>query len=274
MPYPNLIIAGPPKTGTTSIFDWLSKHPDVCASRIKETQYFFHKVTPVNREANYIEHALDRYESLFPCDEKKQIVFEATPDYFYSDTAFERLDEIPTLQKIVFIHRDPAERLFSEYKFHKFKTKHFGGEFREYSGYESGQFSGERFSNGKTTDQLKKWISKYGKEKVLVYDFNSLSDPLNFMSKLCSDLNLDNSFYKGFNFKIKNETIVVKNQNLHSIAYKVKKRMPSFLAELLQPVYRGLNQSPTPKSSEDDLFILEKLKEAYKDQLNTEFLIS
>ncbi len=274
MPYPNLIIAGPPKTGTTSIYDWLSKHPNVCASRIKETQYFFHKVTAVNREANYIEHGLTRYESLFRCDEKRQIVFEATPDYFYSDTAFDHLDELPTLQKIVFIHRNPAERLFSEYRFHKFKTKHFDGDFRAYAGYQNGDFLGEPFQRGKTTDLLEKWTSKYGKEKILVYGFEALSQPLVFMEKLCTDLNLDSSFYRNFDFQIKNETLVVRNRNLHALAYKIKKQMPSFLANKLQPVYRLLNQSTPPTMSEDDQFVLEKLKEAYADQMNPTFLIS
>ena len=34
---PKVIIAGAPRSGTTSIFEWLSDHLEVCASTEKET---------------------------------------------------------------------------------------------------------------------------------------------------------------------------------------------------------------------------------------------
>ena len=37
---PNLIIAGTPKSGTSSIFTYLRAHPSVCGSKIKETAFF------------------------------------------------------------------------------------------------------------------------------------------------------------------------------------------------------------------------------------------
>ena len=37
---PNLVIAGVPKAGTTSLFNYLAQHPDICPSDVKETRYF------------------------------------------------------------------------------------------------------------------------------------------------------------------------------------------------------------------------------------------
>jgi len=36
----NLFILGFPKTGTTTLYNWLKKHPDICMSRYKEPGYF------------------------------------------------------------------------------------------------------------------------------------------------------------------------------------------------------------------------------------------
>ena len=37
---PSFIIGGTPKAGTSSLFDWLSRHPQVAPSRQKEINYF------------------------------------------------------------------------------------------------------------------------------------------------------------------------------------------------------------------------------------------
>ncbi len=37
---PNLVIVGVVKSGTTSLFNYLSQHPDICPSDVKETRYF------------------------------------------------------------------------------------------------------------------------------------------------------------------------------------------------------------------------------------------
>lgn len=37
----NLIIAGFGKAGTTSLFEYLSSHPDICGSAVKETKFFY-----------------------------------------------------------------------------------------------------------------------------------------------------------------------------------------------------------------------------------------
>ena len=37
---PSFILAGAHKSGTTSLWEYLKDHPDVCMARIKETNYF------------------------------------------------------------------------------------------------------------------------------------------------------------------------------------------------------------------------------------------
>jgi len=44
-----LIIAGQPKAGTTSLFDWMAQHPEITPSRLKETRFFLDPDYPLNR---------------------------------------------------------------------------------------------------------------------------------------------------------------------------------------------------------------------------------
>ncbi|MFV2040601.1 MAG: sulfotransferase [Candidatus Hydrothermarchaeales archaeon] len=37
---PNLFIVGAPKSGTTSLYNYLKQHPDIFMSKCKETFYF------------------------------------------------------------------------------------------------------------------------------------------------------------------------------------------------------------------------------------------
>ncbi|MCP5333794.1 MAG: hypothetical protein H7A13_10650, partial [Pseudomonadales bacterium] len=46
-PLPNLIIAGAPKCGTTSLFDYLVQHPQVGGSSVKETCYVMDRGYPL-----------------------------------------------------------------------------------------------------------------------------------------------------------------------------------------------------------------------------------
>ena len=51
--FPDFIIAGSAKSGTTAIHLMLDQHPDVYMSAIKETNYFVHGYESTR---NYVEH--------------------------------------------------------------------------------------------------------------------------------------------------------------------------------------------------------------------------
>ena|ERR1051325_529510 len=74
---PNFIIAGVNKSGTTSVFQYLHGHPQVCCSLDKETGYFL----PL-RYNQSLEPIRIYHEQFADCNNKK-IITEATPGYFY-----------------------------------------------------------------------------------------------------------------------------------------------------------------------------------------------
>ena len=95
----NFVIGGTEKAGTTSVFDWLSAHPQVHASLKKETDFFREHYTgdpdvDARRYAAYFE----------PCDPQARIVMEASPGYLgEAATVAPRMRALIPDAKVLFI---------------------------------------------------------------------------------------------------------------------------------------------------------------------------
>jgi hypothetical protein len=104
---PNLLIIGAAKAGTTSLHEYLSCHPDVFMTQPKE-QKFFNR--PDWREA------LESYRAHFPAD--KPVRGESSPVYSmhpWAPSVPERIHETVPEARIVYMVRDPVERLVAQY---------------------------------------------------------------------------------------------------------------------------------------------------------------
>lgn len=112
---PNLIIIGAPKCGTTSLYYYLGLHPQIYMSREKELNFFI-------EEANW-KRGVHWYKSNFTGKEK--IHGEASPNYtnypFFSSVPL-RMHSIVPKAKLIYIVRDPIERIISHYV-HRYAEK-------------------------------------------------------------------------------------------------------------------------------------------------------
>jgi hypothetical protein len=101
---PNLIVIGAMKSGTTSLHNYLAKHPDIFMSTPKEVDFF----AGVNEN-----RGLDWYKSLFPTDHK--IRGESSQNYskghnpLYEHAPGNIAKVIPNV-KLIYLVRDPVER--------------------------------------------------------------------------------------------------------------------------------------------------------------------
>src|ERR1044072_6556741 len=121
MSLPNLIIAGAPKCGTSSLFSWLAAHPPPYGSQLKETFYLMDEGHPLRRkESKYQPLGLDGYQGCFSdCSEHHRIIFEATTHYLYQQTALEVLSKLNPRPQIVVLLRKPSERVYSSFQYSK-----------------------------------------------------------------------------------------------------------------------------------------------------------
>jgi len=107
---PNLIIIGAMKCATTSLHYYLSLHPEISMSRVKELSYF--------GVDNWYQ-GIEWYKSHFT--DGSPIRGEASPNYTnypqQKDVATRMYTTIPEA-KLIYIVRDPIKRIFSHYIHH------------------------------------------------------------------------------------------------------------------------------------------------------------
>ena len=105
---PNFFIVGAPKCGTTSMYKYLSQHPEINFSSIKEPNYFSKDFPRLRRVTNQ-----DDYLSLFKNCDKKNIIAEASVNYLASECAIDELIRLSPDAKILVMLRNPIEMAYS-----------------------------------------------------------------------------------------------------------------------------------------------------------------
>lgn len=257
MVLPNLIIAGPPKTGTTSLFDWLAKHPDVCGSIEKETAFFSDTISKGNINCNFHQHDLVSYARLFPFYKNEKIVIEATPDYIFSKTAISQIPNLESNPLVLFIHRNPSDRIVSEYKFHKYKTKRFNGSLNQFINQEQVRNKVDPYPF------YTRWIEKTNNLKILLFD-DLRDNPKKLILSLSGLLEIDGTYFESFDFEAKNESLALKNKRLHDLSYRISNKIPQALKQALAPIYFRFNSSKIPPLNADDMNTVSELRNRFE----------
>ena len=230
MEHKNVIIAGSTKCGTTSLFRYLSGHPQICASLIKETRFFWDGKydLPVQKINN---KKIETYGEFFSGCNENQWRLEATPDYMYSSVAAEKINKLLPDCRIIFILRNPKDRIISWFKF----SKQLGllSEDKDVESYikmlpEVDSVANPQYlralEQGKYAAYLQFYFQHFKKENILVLFYKDLqNDPKSLMIRICDFLGIDNMYYENFDFKIFNPSLNIKNPKQFSKYLKLKK---------------------------------------------------
>lgn len=124
MPLPTFLLIGANKGGTTSLHHYLSQHPDVFMSPVKEPMFFIFegKETPEDRpdqitRRKEIINNLEDYKQLFAGASHHSARGESSTAYLHnSQWAAERIKAHVPHAKIIAILRDPLQRALSNYR--------------------------------------------------------------------------------------------------------------------------------------------------------------
>jgi hypothetical protein len=113
--YPDFLIIGAQKAGTTFLYSVLRQHPQI--------------IEPVHKEAHFFDYdwnfdkGLFHYKLNFDLSfrfKKSQKTFEATPDYLAHKEVPKRLSNYFPHIKMIMILREPVSRAYSAWKMHHF----------------------------------------------------------------------------------------------------------------------------------------------------------
>ena len=120
---PSFLVIGAQRAGTTSLFHYLSRHPDVAAPSGGETTINWPKELHFFDERYW--RGLDWYRSFFPLELSRRlarrrggdlVAGEATPYYLFHPAVPERVAESLPEVRLVALLRDPVERAYSHYQ--------------------------------------------------------------------------------------------------------------------------------------------------------------
>lgn len=104
---PDFFIAGAPRCGTTALYTYLSEHPNIFMSEVKELNYFASDFPGVQKIAFNSD---DDYLKVFSsAGDNHQAVGEASPFYLYSEHAFNNILAFNPRSKIILTLRSPVQ---------------------------------------------------------------------------------------------------------------------------------------------------------------------
>ena len=105
----DFLIIGAQKSGTTTLYNWLSQHPDICLPSEKEVHFF-------SREENYIQG--DDFLSVFyNSNVQGKIKGFADVQLMFLDNTAEKIYGYSKDVKIIAVLRNPIDRAYSAYWF-------------------------------------------------------------------------------------------------------------------------------------------------------------
>jgi hypothetical protein len=119
---PNFIVIGAAKAGTTALYWYLSEHPDIYMSPMKETNYFAYgvddrgKLLYGNPELHrFPVQSRATYEGLFAAAGHGSAIGEASPIYLECPQAATRISDLVPAARIICGLREPVDRAYSDY---------------------------------------------------------------------------------------------------------------------------------------------------------------
>ena len=171
---PRFLIAGPPRTGTSWLHTVLSNHANL-PNPTKETRFF----------DLHFDRGVKWYLSHYPKVIDGQPRGEVAPTYFGSAAARERIAQLIPDVKLVFIFRNPVDRLISLYRLKRAYGMH------DWTLEEALARDPEMIESSRYASNLRLWQASFPAEQLSVHLFDELSaDPQGFIRKLTAFLGI------------------------------------------------------------------------------------
>ena len=188
---PDFLIVGAMKSGTSALYTYLSRHPNI--------------LKPIKKDIHYFDNNFDRdiswYSSYFSSKAAKErlqkngtpaLTFEAGTYYIYHPLAPQRLFDLLPSAKIIMTLRNPVKRAVSHY-LHNIDAEREKLSLDQAIHAEEGRLSGEEeklindpkyysfehenfsyLGRGVYIDQIKRWYELFPEENIMIFSFEEL----------------------------------------------------------------------------------------------------
>ena len=271
--WPTFFIVGAPRSGTTSLYNYLKTIPEIFMSPVKEPGYFI-----PNDFRGFTEK---KYLDLFKNIKNEIVIGEASAGYLANREASLKIKKQIPDAKIIITLRDPVERTFSDY-LNNLRTGNVKRTFEQ--DFENFLRNNKEQSHLKKSipvsmffEQVKNYLNIFGKENVKVLIFEetikdtkkAIEDVLEFLGV---QTQIPENFEKQYNAYSEPlgsfGTNIAKNKNISIIVKKIfpNKNRENILHTILNKKGKKPKMSEEIKIKLQNLFLedvkkLEKLLE-------------
>jgi Sulfotransferase domain len=187
-PLPDFLVLGAQKAGTTALYEYLRRHPQISGPSWKEVSFF----------DRHWARGESWYRGNFPnvARARGKHVGEASPSYVFHPLAPQRVEEVVPEARLIVLVRNPVDRALSQYN-HEVALGREPLPFEEALDAEEERLRGEQermaadpryFSRewwshtykarGRYAEQLERWLAVFPCEQLLILPSDDLgSDP-------------------------------------------------------------------------------------------------
>src|SRR6056297_613814 len=253
----DFVFVGPYRTGTTWLYEYFKRHPEVSVPvKVKET-FFFDK----KHHKGY-----KWYFSYFNEKKDHKITGEIAPSYFRSTEAARRLLENNPDIKIFFTLREPVERLISHYHHNKLKgfidkNDSIIDVYKKNKAF--------RYASQYSTF-IKKWKAIIPEENLFIFKFeNFIKNKQKYVDNICNILEIKKQEIPEYLDKKIGFSISPKYKLLYKVGYNIinllRKLKLFFLVNILKKIVSKIN---TTKNKKEYYFYSKKqLKYLLSDEI-------
>ncbi|MEM9773219.1 MAG: sulfotransferase [Chloroflexota bacterium] len=202
--YPNTLVVGAPRCGTTSIFQYLRQHPDIYLPVRKELHYFTYQRLQENcngpGDMGVLEtlcETKEEYFSHYKQVQNEKIICEISPSYLYYSDISQRLKAELGDIKIIVSLRDPVEKAYSQYmhlvRLNLEELDFYSALIQEKDRANKNWGDIWRYAESSLyADRVSDYIKMFGQENVHVtFLENFIQDPVNAIQRIFQFLEVD-----------------------------------------------------------------------------------
>ena len=263
--WPNFFIVGASRAGTTTLYEYLRRVPQVYLPSIKEPRYFLARSiyediygrTAVGNTKNYLD--------LF-ANSDATLVGEATPEYLYHDSAAHKIREKVPHAKIIITLRNPISRAFShylllksllniEYSFDEMVKSEWANNKLDLGGSRSpGIIECGFYSHG-----VSKYLELFGSDRIKIIIFDEWTkDAINTINAILEFLNVNYKFddsvavqkENAFRSYRRGNDFINSVMRKYPLVRRIYVRLPAFAHDSLKNIHhRQLNMRSSSSSS-------------------------
>jgi hypothetical protein len=271
---PNLFIVGAAKSGTSSLADYLSQHPQICMSSMKEPFFFVE---------NFGISDLNEYLHLFNCNKGEVIIGEASTGYLYEKTAAQKIKIFQPHAKIIIMLRNPINMAYSYWRYMQVEGNENKSFEEAISFTESEYRKTKKFTENcinwpksylyieraKYANQVKNYIDTFGYQNVKVIIFEKfIKDIREELVDIFDYLGVDRNFDPVI--KVKNKGGMPRSlwirDNIYNKEYPLlRKLLPPKWREIIRYKVRDINRKKS--KNEIDFELRMRLKNEFASDI-------